>query len=160
MKISNNTDFNIIALFIDEFSSKLSEILPDKKIIVISEKSKECHLYFGNDVQKQEPIVHNMGYILYNKTVCESYDFTKEETFALLSHEIGHFVNNKRWGRNEDQQENEFAADEFVCQQYNDCNLVDGLYKIFLKCELTEEEKQKIRSRIDRACRACSRTHW
>ena len=150
MQILNKTNSDIITTFTDEFSLQLAEVLPEKTISIFSEDSKIAQDLWGADMLKREPLVQTLGNILYNHTVCEQCGFSREEIYAGLLHEIGHFVNNIVCGHKGEQQHNEFAADDFACEHYTEVHLVNGLYKILWKCELSEDEKQKIQDRIAR----------
>lgn len=149
MNILNQTNSDIISSFICEISPQLADILPDKEVTVISEDSDAALNLWDEDVRLQKPFARAEGRILYNQMVCDQYGLSKEEIFALLMHEIGHAANDTVKENDSTPQSNDFAADDFVCERYNESYLVDGLYKMMWNCDVADE-KQRILDRIAR----------
>ena len=149
MDIVNQTNSDIISSFICEIPARLADILPDKKVSVLSEDSEAAIALWDEDVRGRKPLAHKDGFILYNQTVCEQYELSKEETFALLMHEIGHAVNTIENENGGDPQQNNIAADDFACELYDESHLVDGLYNMMWHCN-SADEKQPILDRIAR----------
>ena len=149
MIIINKSGEKVIDDFIERFSISLDSICEEECVRVFSEATAKEHNLWDEERMQREPMVSLFGNIVYNRPVCDRCGLTREETYALLLHEIGHRVHNLTKGKSGIQLENEIAADEIARIQHGASHLIAALYKIMDYCDLNDCEKLKIQERID-----------
>lgn len=86
--------------------------------------------------------------IIENTALCQKLQLTDEERFALIAHELGHFVEVKNH-RGNDSSKEEIACDEYAVELGLRSALKSALRKIVDANICSEDKNDKIKERID-----------
>lgn len=89
--------------------------------------------------------------IIENTALCQRLHLTDKERYALIAHEIGHFVEKKN-SRGNGENEEEIACDGYAVELGLGDSLKTALQKIVDAKICTEEKNKRILERIDKLC--------
>ena len=144
----NPQKIEIFKSFLEQYGKQINKNDLEDEITIVGINEK--HKLFSAVSTIEDPFATNISIspllITINEPLCEQLKFTKEEKYAMITHEIGHILD-KTVRENNNQLNREFNADQFSINLGLSKELKSGLEKI-IESGKYEKEVKDINERI------------